>query len=160
VLRREPEYLTAAGPVTVMRTLYMDHADEGSRAIVPLELRVGIVEGFWTPLAAQQRAWVYHTAEHLNAALADAYGDGTIETRRRFEGLRFNLREDVDGVERVIRSLAYLKKKFPHRKQIAKELAFFRKNRDRMRYKALLDQGLPIGSGWSRQRARHWPLSD
>ena len=52
VLRREQEYLTAAGPVTVMRTLYKDHTDEGSRAIVPLELRVGIVEGYWTPLAA------------------------------------------------------------------------------------------------------------
>jgi hypothetical protein len=325
VLRREQEYLTAAGPVTVMRTLYKDHTDEGSRAIVPLELRVGIVEGYWTPLAAQQGAWVvsqmvpklgeelfermgnmapskstldrlpkalsdrwegdrvhfeealreadvvprdavsvavsldgvlvptsdgdgpakrakaadegrvaqgpagyrevgcatlsfcdakgelisavrcgrmpeankatlkktlladldavllqrpnlklvkladaardnwtflgnvvrggvecidfFHAAEHLNAALADAYGDGTLETRRRFEGLRFNLLEDIDGVERVIRSLAYLKGKFPASKAIKAELAFFRKNRHRMAYKTLRDQGLPIGSG-------------
>jgi hypothetical protein len=325
VLRAEQEYLTAAGTVTVMRSLYKDHSDEGSRAIVPLELRVGIVEGYWTPLAAQQAAWVvsqmvpkqgeelfermgnmapskrsldrlpkalsdrwegdrrhfeealragdvvprdaasvavsldgvlvpmkdgdgpakraqmadegrvaqgpagyrevgcatlsfcdatgemisairfgrmpeqnkatlkrtlladlnavltarpdlklvkladaardnwtylsndvpegpecvdfFHTAEHLNAALAAAYGDGTTETRRRFEGLRFSLREDADGVERVIRSLAYLRKKFPLRKRVAQELAFFRKYRHRMRYKTLLDQGLPIGSG-------------
>src|SRR3984957_5586292 len=58
VLRAEEEYLTAAGPVRVMRSLYKDHTDEGARAIVPLELRIGIVEGFWTPLAAQQGAWV------------------------------------------------------------------------------------------------------
>jgi hypothetical protein len=89
----------------------------------------------------------FHAAEHLNAALASAYGDGTIETRRRFEGLRFNLREDPDGVERVIRSLAYLCKTFPQRLRIAQELKYFRKNRHRMRYKALSDQGLPIGSG-------------
>ena len=53
VLRAEEEYLTAAGPVRVMRSLYKDHTDEGARAIVPLELRIGILEGFWTPLAAQ-----------------------------------------------------------------------------------------------------------
>lgn len=325
VLRAEEEYLTAAGTVRVERTLYKDHTDESARAIVPMELRVGIVEGFWTPVAARQAAWVvsqmvprlgeelfermgnmkpskssldrlpkelharwepdrrhfeealrdgdvipaaavsvamsldgvlvpmtdgdgpakrdqmakegrvaqgpagyrevgcatlsfcdaegemisairigrmpepnkatlkrtlladfhaamaarpdlklvkladaardnwtflandvpeapecvdfYHAAEHLNAALAAAFGDGKLETRRRFEGLRFNLREDEDGVERVIRSLARLKTKFPRKPKIAQELAFFRKNRDRMRYRALRDQGLPIGSG-------------
>jgi hypothetical protein len=325
VLRAEEEYLTAAGPVRVERTLYKDHTDEAARAIVPMELRVGIVEGLWTPLAGQQAAWVvsqmvpklgeelfermgnmqpskrtldrlpkalsarwepdrrhfeqalregdvipaeavsvavsldgvlvpmkegngpakraqmaeegrvaqgpagyrevgcgtlsfcdaegemiaairigrmpeakkttlkrtlladvtaalsarpdlrlvkvadaardnwtflgndlpegpecvdfFHAAEHLNAALAAAYGDGTTETRRRFEGLRFSLREDGDGVERVIRSLVYLGKKFPQRSRIAQELKFFRKNRHRMQYKALADQGLPIGSG-------------
>jgi hypothetical protein len=325
VLRAEEEYITAAGAVRVERTLYKDHTDEGSRAIVPLELRVGIVEGLWTPLAAQQAAWVvsqmvpklgeelfermgnmqpskssldrlpkdlsarwepdrrhfeealragdviprdavsvatsldgvlvptkdgegpakraqmakegrvaqgpagyrevgcgtlsfcdakgemisairigrmpeqnkatlkrallaeltavlsmrpdlrivkladaardnwtflsnelpkgpecvdfFHAAEHLSAALAAAYGDGTTETRARFEGLRINLRDDPDGVERIIRSLAYLHKKFPRRSRIAQELKYFRKNRHRMRYRALLDQGLPIGSG-------------
>ena len=58
VLRHEEEYFTAAGPVRVMRSLYKDHTDEASRAIVPLELRIGVVDGLWTPLAAQQAAWV------------------------------------------------------------------------------------------------------
>jgi hypothetical protein len=58
VLRHEEEYLTAAGPVRVMRSLYKDHTDEASRAIVPLELRIGVIEGFWTPLAAEHAAWV------------------------------------------------------------------------------------------------------
>jgi hypothetical protein len=34
----------------------------------------------------------FHAAEHLSAALAAAYGDGTTETRARFEGLRINVR--------------------------------------------------------------------
>jgi hypothetical protein len=325
VLRAEEEYLTAAGPVRVMRSLYKDHTDPGARAIVPLELRIGIIEGFWTPLAGQQGAWVvsqmvpklaeelferlgnmtpskssldrlpkalserwepdrrhfeqalregdvvpaeavsvavsldgvlvptkdgdgpakraqmaeegrvaqgpagyrevgcgtlsfcdakgemisairmgrmpernkttlkkmlladltavlatrpdlrvvkladtsldnwtflandlpegpeivdfFHAGEHLNAALAAAYGDGTTEARRNFADLRFVLREVPNGVESVIRSLAYLHKKFPKRKRIDKELKYFRKHRARMRYKEHADQGLPIGSG-------------
>jgi hypothetical protein len=325
VLRAEEEYLTAAGPVRVMRSLYKDHTDEGARAIVPLELRIGIIEGFWTPLAAQQAAWVvsqmvpklgeelfervgnmtpskssldrlpkalsecwepdrrhfeqalregdlippeavslavsldgvlvptkdgdgpakraqmaeegrvaqgpagyrevgcgtmsfcdaegemisairigrmpepnkttlktilladltaalakrpdlrvvkladtsldnwtflandlpegpeivdfFHAAEHLNAAVAAAYGDGTTEARRNFADLRFVLREAPNGVESVIRSLAYLRKKYPKRDRIDKELRYFRKHRARMHYKEHADQGLPIGSG-------------
>ncbi len=325
VLRHEEEYLTAAGPVRVMRSLYKDHTDEASRAIVPLELRIGIIEGFCTPLAAQQAVWVvsqmvpklgeelftrmgnmtpskstldrlpkalserweadrrhfeealrtgdvvpreavsvavsldgvlvpttdgngpakraqmadegrpaqgpagyrevgcgtlsfcdadgkmiaavrigrmpqpnkttlkgtlladltaalarrpdlrvvkladtsldnwtfladelpegpeivdfFHAAEHLNAAVAAAYGDGTTEARRTFADLRFVLREVPKGVESVIRSLAYLRKKFPRRERIDKELRYFRKHRARMSYKEYADQGLPIGSG-------------
>jgi hypothetical protein len=58
VLRSAQTYMTAAGPVQVERTLYKDRTDEGGRAISPLDLRLGIVDGFWTPVAAQQAAWV------------------------------------------------------------------------------------------------------
>ena len=47
-------YLTAAGPVSVTRTLY--RARRGQRAVAALERRVGIVEGYWTPLAARHGA--------------------------------------------------------------------------------------------------------
>ena len=47
-------YLTAAGPVSVTRTLY--RARRGERAVAALERKVGIVEGYWTPLAARQGA--------------------------------------------------------------------------------------------------------
>ena len=47
-------YLTAAGPVSVTRTLY--RAQRGQRAVAALERRVGIVEGYWTPLAARHGA--------------------------------------------------------------------------------------------------------
>jgi hypothetical protein len=58
VLRSEAEYQTAAGKVRVNRTLYKDRADEQTRAVVPLELRLGLIEGHWTPLAAQEAIWV------------------------------------------------------------------------------------------------------
>jgi hypothetical protein len=325
VLRCFETYFTAAGPVRIEHTLYKDRTDEAARAISPLDLRLGIVEGRWTPLAAQQAAWVvsqmtpesaeelfkrvgnmtpskssldrlpkalsarweadrvhfeqalrdgdvipqhakavavlldgvlapmkdggakekrqqtaeqgrltrgpagykevgcgaiafcdaegdmisavrmarmpephkatlkrtlladmtavlaerpdlvivkladgandnwtylssilpggievldfYHAAEHLNAALGSVYGDGTVETRKRFEALRVTLRDDVDGVEKVINSLNYLRKKHPTNKHVTKELAYFRNNRHRMRYQHFKAQGLPIGSG-------------
>jgi hypothetical protein len=325
VLRCQERYFTGAGPVHVERTLYKDRTDEAGRAISPMELRLGVVEGRWTPLAAQQAAWVvaqmtpqlaeelfarignmtpskstldripkalnarweeervhfekalrdadvipqhattaavsldgvlapmkdggaaqkrqetaeqgrltrgpagyrevgcgtlsfcdakgemisavrmarmpephkatlkrtlladvlaalaerpelrlvkladgandnwtflssmlpdgveildfYHAAEHLNDALGSVYGDGTVEARRRFEDLRFVLREAPDGAESIIRSLTYLHKKHPDNKSVTKELAYFRNNRHRMRYKKFADEGLPIGSG-------------
>jgi hypothetical protein len=325
VLRCEAMYFTGAGPVHVERTLYKDRTDEAGRAISPMELRLGVVEGRWTPLAAQQAAWVvaqmtpqlaeelfarignmtpskstldrlptaldarweeervhfekalrdadvipqhattaavsldgvlapmkdggaaqkrqetaeqgrltrgpagyrevgcgtlsfcdakgemisavrmarmpephkatlkrtlladvlaalaerpelrlvkladgandnwtflssmlpdgveildfYHAAEHLNDVLGSVYGDGTVEARRRFEDLRFVLREAPDGAESIIRSLSYLHKKHPDNKSVTKELAYFRNNRHRMRYKKFADEGLPIGSG-------------
>ena len=50
-------YFSAAGPVRVERSLYSTRAP-GERAICPMELRAGIVEGRWTPLAAKQAVWV------------------------------------------------------------------------------------------------------
>ena len=58
VLRAEQTYMTAAGPVRVERTLYKDRTDQGERAISPMELAIGVVGGFWTPVAAKQAAWV------------------------------------------------------------------------------------------------------
>jgi hypothetical protein len=50
-------YLTAAGEVTVNRHLYRP-AGRGTRHICPLELQAGILEGFFTPAAARQGAYV------------------------------------------------------------------------------------------------------
>ena len=58
VVRCEETYMTAAGGVRVLRTLYKDRTDEAERAIVPMELRLGVAEGFWTPEAAKQATWV------------------------------------------------------------------------------------------------------
>lgn len=325
VLRCEDVYVTAAGPVRIMRTLFKDRTDETGRSVSPMDLRLGIMEGRWTPLAAQQATWVvaqmtparaeelfervgnmtpskssldrlpkllsgrweedrihfeavlrggdvipaetksvavsldgvhtpmknggakekrqqtaregrltrgpagyrevgcgtlsfcdaegsmisavrmarmpepkkatlkrmlladmtaallsrpdlvlvkladgaednwtflsqqlpegieildfFHAAEHLNAALGSVHGEGSVEARRRFEDLRFVLKEVPDGAEKVIRSLDYLHKKHPQNVQVKKELAYFRNNRHRMRYHHFTAQGLPIGSG-------------
>jgi hypothetical protein len=89
----------------------------------------------------------FHAAEHLNAAVAAAYGDGTVAARRRFADLRHVLLEQEGGAETVIRSLIHLRDKHPRSERIATELAYFRKRRHRMRYAEMKAQGLPIGTG-------------
>jgi hypothetical protein len=89
----------------------------------------------------------YHAAEHLSAALGAAYGDGSVQTQRRFNDLRHVLRHDPEGVDKVISALGHLRRKHPQSKRIATELEYFRNNRHRMRYEELASQGIPIGSG-------------
>lgn len=50
-------YLTAAGEVHVRRHLYRP-AGHNAKSVCPLELRVGIVAGYWTPRAARQGTFV------------------------------------------------------------------------------------------------------
>ena len=89
----------------------------------------------------------FHATEHISDALGAAYGDGSLKARTKFDTYRRILLEAPLGVEKIIRSLAYLKKKFPARKKIATVLSYVRKNRHMMRYAAYRDEGLPIGSG-------------
>ncbi len=56
VFRGPKRYLSAAGEVRVERSLY--RAQPGEKAICPLEMQAGIVDGYWTPLAARQGVWV------------------------------------------------------------------------------------------------------
>jgi hypothetical protein len=42
--------------VRVERSLY--RPSQGGQTVCPLELRAGIIEGYWTPLAAKQAPWV------------------------------------------------------------------------------------------------------
>lgn len=61
-------YLSAAGPVTVSRNLYRP-AGRGSKSICPLELRAGIIAGYWTPRAARQAMFVM---AHLTSGESEA----------------------------------------------------------------------------------------
>ena len=55
VLHSTETYTTAVGTVRAKRTLYRCGRE---RTVVPMELRAGIVEGHWTPLAARQASCV------------------------------------------------------------------------------------------------------
>ena len=55
VLRSPATYTSAVGPITVVRTLYRTGSEP---AVVPLELRAGIIEGHWTPRAAYQASYL------------------------------------------------------------------------------------------------------
>lgn len=61
-------YLTAAGEVQVERHLYRP-AGHNAKSLCPLELRVGIVDGYWTPRAARQGVFVM---AHLTSGEAAA----------------------------------------------------------------------------------------
>jgi len=47
-------YLSTAGLITIPRHLYRP-SGRGSRSICPLELRAGIIRGYWTPRAPVKR---------------------------------------------------------------------------------------------------------
>ena len=76
VLRCETTYNSAAGPVRVERSLY--RPPSGGRAICPLELRAGMIEGYWTPLAAKQAIWaVAHLTPQESEELFELIGNMT-----------------------------------------------------------------------------------
>ena len=89
----------------------------------------------------------YHATEHLGAALGAAYGEGTPAYQERVETLRTVLRDDPQGVDKVIGALERLRTRYPRRQAIHKALAYFREHRHRMPYAHLRGQHLPIGSG-------------
>jgi hypothetical protein len=89
----------------------------------------------------------FHGAEHLNTALAEAYGDGTVKCRARFAQLREILLDGEHGVDTVIRALTYLRNQHPTNKGLARELAYFRTHRPNMQYWKWREEGLPVGSG-------------
>ena len=89
----------------------------------------------------------FHVAEQLKSALDARYGENDAKGRAQFEKLRHLLRHDPDGVEKVIRSLDYQRKRCPRRKRIGEVLRYFRRHRHRMRYAHAKARRLPVGSG-------------
>lgn len=50
--RNSQRYMTAAGEVMIKRSLYRN--ERNGQTYCPMELRSGMIEGFWTPKAAKQ----------------------------------------------------------------------------------------------------------
>jgi hypothetical protein len=90
----------------------------------------------------------YHAAEHLKRALDVCMGASAVATRTKFEQLRRTLRDEVSGVDTVIRALRKLKPRprGDHR-DYRTGIAYFERHRKRMRYASLRRKHLPIGSG-------------
>ena len=89
----------------------------------------------------------YHAAEHLKKAFDLAYGENSAKSKEKFSTYRHILKEEPDGVEKIIKALAYQHSKHPRRSKLKTELKYFRKNRLRMNYAEHLSRNLPIGSG-------------
>ena len=95
----------------------------------------------------EERVDFYHAAEQLKAGLDAAYGENDPKGLAQFKKLRHVLREDLDGVHKVIRALIHLRNKHPRRKRIGEVLGYFRRHRHRMDYADAAARSLPIGSG-------------
>lgn len=94
----------------------------------------------------------WHAAQHL-AEAADAIFEAvpSAEKTAWFERWRTTLRDEPNGVARVIRTLLYYRNSAAlsaaAQKAVATHLHYFRHHADRMQYAAYTAAGLPIGSG-------------
>jgi hypothetical protein len=148
---------SARMPESKKRTLKAWITEEAGRALAeqPELTLVKVADGAldnWKFLSEELPGGVevidfYHATEHLRAALEQAHGEGSKKARQKYEKLRLKLRDEPNGVESVIRSLRRLSKRNPRKLKLVRELDYFRNNRHRMSYAALLEQDLPIGSG-------------
>jgi hypothetical protein len=74
VLRCETTANSAAGPVRGERSLARH--PRGGRAVCPLERNAGMIEGYWTPLAAKQASWaVAHLTPKESEELFEMLGN-------------------------------------------------------------------------------------
>lgn len=101
------------------------------------------------PLQSWEIVDFYHACDHLHHALILVWGECTPEGRAEFARLKTILKEADDGVERIIRHLAYRRDQARGavRAGLVKELRYFRNQRQRMRYAHYLREHLPIASG-------------
>lgn len=92
---------------------------------------------------------LFHVLERVKGALDAYHGESTAESKAAFEECRLWLRELDDGPERVLRALRYRrdKRRGATRAAIDREIRYIEKRKDLMRYKRLLDDNLPVGSG-------------
>ncbi|MGH8614407.1 MAG: hypothetical protein ACREYF_20875 [Gammaproteobacteria bacterium] len=68
----------------------------------------------WTYLGAALPPGVelidyYHACDHLKDAFDAAYGEKSTQSKTQFEKYRYILRDETEGVEKVIRALLHLK---------------------------------------------------
>src|SRR5437763_658263 len=105
VLRGAQTYMTAAGPVSVDRTLYSTRED-CDRAAPATEIRAGIVEEYFRPLAAQHAAVTHLTPEEGETMLRllGAMSPSNSSLDRLPKALSVRLEDDRAAFERRVRS--------------------------------------------------------
>ena len=89
----------------------------------------------------------WHAAQHFKEALDSAYGENSPLAQHHFERLREILKDEQNGIDRVLRSRQRLARRHPQRTAISRVLHFFRKQQNRVRYAEFQQRGHLIGSG-------------
>jgi hypothetical protein len=106
-------YLSAAGPITVTRNLYRPPG-RGSRSICPLEMRAGIIKGYWTPRAARQGAFAMaHLTPGNSEALFDELG-GMQPSRSSLDRLCKELSKHWEGQRQEWEAALRAQETVPH----------------------------------------------
>jgi hypothetical protein len=116
---------------------FLDHLDLGLDAAAQAQVEQVSITDF------------YHGADHVQQACDVIWGAGSVESKAEFARLRTLLKEDAQGVDKIIGRLRYRVSRLRGRKreQLEKALTYFRNQRERMRYAAYRQANLPIGSG-------------
>jgi hypothetical protein len=89
----------------------------------------------------------YHATEYLKDAFSAAYPKDTNKAGAKFEEYKAVLRDEVDGVQKVLRALRYLRCQHKGNKNIEASVSYFTNNQHRMRYAQAKAKKFPIGSG-------------
>ena len=112
-------------------------------------------QGNWDffALPYPEAVWVldfYHAATHLHTAAEAIFGQGT-EAEAYYERWRTTLRDEEDGVARLLRSFLYYRNRAAlsasAQRTLDTELNYFRQHAELMQYADFRSAGLPIGSG-------------
>jgi hypothetical protein len=116
---------------------FLDSLDLGLNAVQAVQVETVSITDF------------YHAAEHLKQACDLIWGAGSVTSKVEFARLRELLKEDRQGVNKVISRLRYRARgrRGQTRDELEKEIAYFRHQRHRMAYAAYRQAKLPIGSG-------------
>jgi hypothetical protein len=98
------------------------------------------------------QAWgtldVYHALEHVSAAAAGLYGDGTPEAKRWYEQAREALlTAGWSGIEQTIQAARPIAVRAAQRAALEALTGYLRPHAERLRYAERLAAGRPIGSG-------------
>ena len=89
----------------------------------------------------------YHASEHLFAAMEALYGKGDARATTQHTKYRDILRDDEQGIDKVLRHLRYQLRKHPNKRALKAEITYFSRQRHRCRYAQLKAENKPIGSG-------------
>ena len=89
----------------------------------------------------------YHASEYLKEAFDAAYPKDSGKAHSKFKHYQTILRDELNGINKVIRALRYLRDQHKGNKTITTSLTYFTNNQHRMRYAQVKQKNLPIGSG-------------
>ena len=89
----------------------------------------------------------YHVSEHLKAALDASYPKDSNKAMIKFEHYKVILREEIGGINKVLRALRHLRSQHKGNAVIASNVTYFSNNQHGMRYAKAKGKNYPIGTG-------------